>query len=125
MVEGGTFGPGLIAHILDQYHQALQVTEPLLSSSNPLEYGIDISTGQLHRILTENKDHFHQEKAVVLAAGLAESSYIGTDDTGRSPSRPERLLHRWATIGLLISKPPTAKIGSTFCRSCKGANAPM
>ncbi len=47
-----------------------------------MEYGIDISTGQLHRILTENKDHFHQEKAEVLAAGLAESSYIGTDDTG-------------------------------------------
>lgn len=79
-VEGGHFGPGLIAHILDQYHQA-QVTEPLLLEQL-LEYGIDISTGQLHRILTENKDRFHQEKAEVLAAGLAESSYIGTDDTG-------------------------------------------
>jgi len=79
-VEGGHFGPSLIAHILDQYHQA-QVTEPLLLEQL-LEYGIDISTGQLHRILTENKDRFHQEKAEVLAAGLAESSYIGTDDTG-------------------------------------------
>ena len=46
------------------------------------EYGIDISAGQLHRILTENKDPFHQEKGEVLAAGLTESSYIGTDDTG-------------------------------------------
>jgi hypothetical protein len=79
-VEGGHFGPGLITHILDQYHQA-QVTEPLLLEQLR-EYGIDISTGQLHRILTENKDHFHQEKAEVLATGLAESSYVGTDDTG-------------------------------------------
>jgi Transposase IS66 family len=79
-VEGGHFGAKLVAHILDQYHQA-QVTEPLLLEQL-WEYGIDISTGQLHRILTENKDHFHQEKAELLAAGLAESSYIGTDDTG-------------------------------------------
>jgi len=79
-VEGGHFGAGLIAHILDQYHQA-QVTQPLLLEQL-WEYGIDISAGQLHHILSERKDHFHQEKGEVLAAGLAESSYIGTDDTG-------------------------------------------
>jgi hypothetical protein len=79
-VEGGHFGANLIAHILDQYHQA-QVTEPLLLKQLR-EYGIDISAGQLHGILTEHKDHFHQEKGEVLVAGLAESSYIGTDDTG-------------------------------------------
>jgi transposase IS66 family protein len=79
-VEGGHFGANLIAYILDQYHQA-QVTEPLLLAQL-WEYGIDISAGQLHRILTENKDHFHQEKDEVLTAGLAESSYVGTDDTG-------------------------------------------
>ena len=79
-VEGGHFGANLVAYMLDQYHQA-QVTEPLLLEQL-WEYGIDISAGQLHRILTENKDLFHQEKGAVLAAGLAESSYIGTDDTG-------------------------------------------
>jgi len=79
-VEGGHFGANLIAYILDQYHQA-QVTEPLLLEQL-WEYGIDTSVGQLHRILTEHKDHFHQEKGEILAAGLAESSYIGTDDTG-------------------------------------------
>lgn len=79
-VEGGHFGANLIAYILDQYHQA-QVTEPRLLEQL-WEYGIDISAGQLHRILTETKDRFHQEKAEVLAAGLAVSSYIGTDDTG-------------------------------------------
>jgi len=79
-VEGGHFGANLIAYILDQYHQA-QVTEPLLLAQL-WEYGIDISAGQLHRILTDNKEPFHQEKGEVLAAGLTESSYLGTDDTG-------------------------------------------
>jgi hypothetical protein len=79
-VAGGHFGAGLVVYILDQYHQA-GVTEPLLLAQL-WEYGIDISAGQLHRILTENKAPFHQEKAEVLAVGLAESSFIGTDDTG-------------------------------------------
>ena len=79
-VEGGHFGANLIAYILDQYHQA-HVTEPLLLEQL-WEYGIDISSGQLHRLLTANKDLFHQEKDEVRAAALAESSYIGTDDTG-------------------------------------------
>jgi Transposase IS66 family len=79
-VAGGHFGANLIAYILDQYHQA-QVTEPLLLEQL-WEYGIDISSGQLHHILTENKEVFHQEKNEILTAGLEESSYIGTDDTG-------------------------------------------
>jgi hypothetical protein len=79
-VEGGHFGANLVVYILDQYHHA-QVTEPLLLEQL-WEYGIDISAGQLHALLTANKDGFHQEKAEVLAAGLTESSYIGTDDTG-------------------------------------------
>lgn len=79
-VEGGHFGANLIAYALDQYHQA-QVTEPLLLAQL-WEYGIDISAGQLHRILTENKGPFHQEKDELLTAALTESSYVGTDDTG-------------------------------------------
>jgi hypothetical protein len=79
-VEGGHFGVDLIAYILEQYHQA-QVTEPLLLGQL-WEFDIDISAGQLHRILTENKELFHQEKDEVLAAGLATATYIGTDDTG-------------------------------------------
>jgi hypothetical protein len=79
-VGGGHFGASLVVYIIDQYHQA-GVTEPLLLEQL-WEYAIDISAGQLHRILTENKDFFHQEKAEVLTVGLAESSFIGTDDTG-------------------------------------------
>src|SRR6266849_3140118 len=79
-VEGGHFGPHLVAYILDQYHQA-GVTEPLLLEQL-WEYKMDISAGQLHRILTENKEHFHQEKDEIRATGLVVSSFIGTDDTG-------------------------------------------
>jgi Transposase IS66 family len=79
-IAGGHFGANLVAFILDQYHQA-QVTQPLLLEQL-WEYAIDISAGQLHHILTENKEIFHQEKDEIRAAGLVESAYIGTDDTG-------------------------------------------
>ena len=46
------------------------------------QLGIDISAGQLSRILTEGKDAFHQEKAELLPAGLAVSTYVQVDDTG-------------------------------------------
>jgi hypothetical protein len=78
--EGGPFGANLVTSILDQYHQA-QSTEPLLFAQLG-DYGSDIAAGQLHCLLTENKDDFHQEKAEVLPAGLGVSSYIGVDDTG-------------------------------------------
>jgi hypothetical protein len=38
------------------------------------QLGIDISVGQVSRILTEEKDAFHQEKAEPLPAGLAVST---------------------------------------------------
>jgi hypothetical protein len=79
-VEGGHFGANLVVYLLDQYHHA-QVTEPLLLAQLR-EYGIVISAGQVHHILTEQHEPFHQEKADVLATGLLESSYVGTDDTG-------------------------------------------
>jgi hypothetical protein len=43
--------------------------------------GIDISSGQLNRILTEDKEAFHQEKEELLPAGLTTASYIHADDT--------------------------------------------
>lgn len=79
-VAGGHFGAQLVAFILSQHYQAL-VTQPVLLEQL-WDYGITISAGQLHCLLTEHKDHFHKEKAEVLGAGLTTSTYIGTDDTG-------------------------------------------
>lgn len=80
VVPGSHFGPKLIAYILHQYHHN-HVTQPLLLEELE-ERGVDISAGQLSRILTEDKEFFHQEKAELLPTGLAVSSYVGVDDTG-------------------------------------------
>src|SRR5262249_51763513 len=57
------------------------VTQPLLLEQLH-QLGIDISAGELSRILTEGKDAFLQEKAELLPAALAVSAYIEVDDTG-------------------------------------------
>ena len=46
------------------------------------QFGIDISIGQLSRILTEQKEAFHQEKDQLLPAALEVSPYVQVDDTG-------------------------------------------
>jgi Transposase IS66 family len=74
------FGPNLICFIIHQYHHQ-HVTQPLLWDQLD-QLGIDISVGQVSRILTEEKDAFHQEKAELLPAGLAVSTYVQADDTG-------------------------------------------
>jgi Transposase IS66 family len=80
VVRTGHFGPDLICFILHQYHHN-HVTQPLLLEQLQ-QLGIDISSGQINRILTENKDLFHQEKAELLPVGLTVSSYVHADDTG-------------------------------------------
>lgn len=76
---GSHFGFDLICFILHQYHHQ-HVTQPLLLEQLH-QLGVDISSGQLNRILTEEKDAFHQEKEELLPAGLETASYIHVDDT--------------------------------------------
>lgn len=80
VLPGSHFGPDLICYILHQYHHQ-HVTQPLLLEQLE-QLGIDISAGELSRILTEGKDAFHQEKDELLPAALAVSGYIQVDDTG-------------------------------------------
>ncbi len=75
----GHFGPTLKSYLLYQYHHC-HVTQPKLKQQMQ-EWGIDISTGQLNRILVEDKQHYHEEKQEILRVGLRVSSYINTDDT--------------------------------------------
>ena len=44
--------------------------------------GIDISTGQIDRLLTEGHEEFHAEKDALLPAAREVSSYFQADDTG-------------------------------------------
>jgi hypothetical protein len=75
----GHFGPGLRSHVLYQHHQN-HVTQPLIHEEL-LDLGIDISTGQIDRLLTEGHDSFHEEKDALLPAAREVSSYFQADDT--------------------------------------------
>ena len=75
----GHFGVILRSYLLYQYHHC-HVTQPKLLKQMG-EWGIDISAGQLNRILVEDKEKYHHEKRDILRVGLSVSSYINTDDT--------------------------------------------
>jgi hypothetical protein len=76
----GHYGPNLVGYILYQHYQC-RVPQTLIYEQME-EWGIDISTGQINQILTENKEDFHTEQKQVLAAGVETASYVHTDDTG-------------------------------------------
>ena len=80
VLPGSHYGPDLICFALHQYHHQ-HVTQPLLLEQLH-QLGIDISAGQLSRILTESRDAFGQEKAELLPTALAVSTYVQVDDTG-------------------------------------------
>lgn len=77
---GDHFGPTLRCFVLYQYYHA-QVTEPLILEQLH-EWKVQISLGELHRLITEGKEQFHQEKDEILRVGLRVSSHIHVDDTG-------------------------------------------
>ena len=76
----GHFGPTLRGLVVYQHFQN-HVTQPLIHEEL-LELGVDISAGQVNRLLTEGHDAFHDEKDQLLPVGLAVSAYVHTDDTG-------------------------------------------
>lgn len=80
MRQGGHFGTVLKGYLLYQYYHQ-RVTQPLILQQLN-EWGVDISSGQISRILTEDKSDFHAEKEALLSAGINHSTYIQVDDTG-------------------------------------------
>ena len=76
----GHYGVTLRGFILYQHHQC-RVPQPLIIEQLR-ELGIDISTGQINRLLICDKELFHAEQKEVLVAGLSTAEYIHTDDTG-------------------------------------------
>ena len=75
----GEFGAGLISHVITLYHVA-NASEPKIH-----EYlksiGILISKSKISRIITENNDLFHEEKAEIFQEGLKSTAYQQIDDT--------------------------------------------
>lgn len=78
--HGGRFDASLQRFILYQYHHC-HVTQPLLLEELR-ELGIDISSGQVNRIITEGNECFHREKDEILRVGLRASTHVNVDDTG-------------------------------------------
>lgn len=76
----GHYGPGLIGFVLQQHYEA-HVPQPRILEELR-DYGIDISSGQINRILTENHAAFHAEKDALLPTGLQASTYVNVDDSG-------------------------------------------
>lgn len=79
-LNGGHFDPSVDSFILYQYYHS-HVTQPLILEQL-LDLDVDISAGQVNRIITEGKDRFHAEKDEILRVGLEVSSHINVDDTG-------------------------------------------
>jgi Transposase IS66 family len=73
------FGPTLQKYALyEHFHN--HVTQPLLHEEL-LELGVDISAGQVNRLLTVGHEAFHREKDGLLPAAREVSAYLQTDDT--------------------------------------------
>lgn len=79
-LQGQHFGTTLRSYILYQHHHQ-RVTQPLILQQLA-EWGIDISSGQISRLLIEDKESFHTEKDELLSAGINHSRYLHVDDTG-------------------------------------------
>jgi hypothetical protein len=79
-VKGSHYGPQLRSYILSQYYQ--QHVPQGLIRRQLREWGVEISAGQLNRLIIDNHDGFHEEKAELLRVGLDVSSHINVDDTG-------------------------------------------
>jgi len=78
-ILGGHFNRTLICFVLYQYHHA-GVTQPLIFEELR-EWGVDISAGQVNRMITEGHKRFHLEKDEILRAGMAVSGHLNVDDT--------------------------------------------
>lgn len=79
-VLGGHFSPVLASYIQHQHHHAHVPQNLILEALHDI--GVEISEGQLNRILLEKTESFHTEKEALLPVGLEVSPYIHTDDTG-------------------------------------------
>ena len=75
----GHFGATLRSYVLYQHYQN-HVTQPLILEELR-DLAVDISAGQIDRLLHQGHEAFFQEKASLLPAAREVSQYFHTDDT--------------------------------------------
>jgi hypothetical protein len=79
--QGYRFGPGVRSLVLMLYY-ATGTSEPKILEL--LDHvGVQMSAGELSRLLIHDIEQFHQEKDEVRRAGLESSPWQQTDDTGQ------------------------------------------
>ena len=76
-ISNSHFGSTLTAFILYQYYHG-HVTQPLIAEQLR-EYDVEISSGQINRIISESNGRYHHEKDMILSTGLKSSNYINVD----------------------------------------------
>jgi hypothetical protein len=79
-LQGQHVGSSLRAYLLYQHHHC-HVTQPLLREQL-IEWGIDLSVGQIDALLSGHNEAFFAEKDQLLEVGLEVSSFITVDDSG-------------------------------------------
>ena len=102
----GHFGLTLRAYVLYQHHHN-QVTQPLLHEELR-EFGVDISVGQIDRLLTQGHEPFHADKDSLLPAGSVRKVFAADQDWEKqldqwqiSAAEPRRLVTEaalWASL---------------------------
>ena len=75
----GEFGPN-IKSLIVSLHSSSKMTEPAIVEFLST-HGIRISAATVSRIITDNHEHFHQEKSAIVQAGLSSTIYQQMDDT--------------------------------------------
>jgi len=76
----GHFGGEFRAFVLYLNHHGRVPENKIVSLLK--EFGFEISRGQVHKILTEKHERFHEEKAEILTAALEVSKALQTDEMG-------------------------------------------
>jgi hypothetical protein len=75
----GEFGPGIKAYILSSYYQSNMTESAIVTTLQT--HGILISACTVSRILTDDKEEYHQEKDDIVKEGLASPLPKQMDDT--------------------------------------------
>jgi hypothetical protein len=79
--NGSAYGFNLKALIITLHHQG-KMSQPSIHEFLSTTYGVQIAKSTISRILTDDLDHFHKEKAEIVSSGLMATSYGHFDDTG-------------------------------------------
>ena len=89
--DGYRFGPGVRSLVLMLYY-ATGTSEPKILEL--LDHvGVQMSAGELSRLLIHDLDQFHEEKDEVHRAGLESSPWHGLDDTGQRVNGVNQYCH--------------------------------